>query len=80
MKSALNHVDRFTLDGSNRDDESLISLDSDTERQHDDNSSYVIQSAPNSVDTFTTTTSIDDDVVLVDTYETVGRNYTNVKK
>jgi len=80
MKSALDHVDRFISDGSNKDDESLIRVDSDTEGQHDDNSSYVIQSAPNSADTFTTTTSIDDDVVLVDTYEKVERNYTNVKK
>jgi hypothetical protein len=78
MKSALDQVDRlFISDGNNNnnnnnnDDESLIPADDDPdiEGQEDDlSSSYVIQSAPNSTNTFTTTRSIDDDVVLVDTH------------
>ncbi len=51
------------------DEESLIPVGSDTEWEQDDNSSYVIQSAPNTADTFATTRSIDDDMVLVDTHE-----------
>ena len=72
MNNALDQVDRlFISDGNNNDDESLIPADddSDIEGQRDDlSSSYVIQSAPNSANTFTTTRSIDDDVVLVDTH------------
>jgi len=51
------------------DEESLIPVGSDTEWEQDDTSSYVIQSAPNTADTFATTRSIDDDMVLVDTHE-----------
>merc|ERR1711862_291233 len=51
----------------NNDEESLVPVESDTENQWDDSSSFVIQSAPNSADTFATTRSIDDDIVLVGT-------------
>ena len=59
----------------NDDDESLIPVDSDTEgHQHDDDFSYVIQSAPNTADSLATTRSIEDDLVLVDTQERIGKN------
>ena len=54
---------------NNDDDESLVPVGSDIEGEHDDDSSYVIQSAPNTGDTFATSRSIDDDLVLVDAYE-----------
>lgn len=58
---------------SNDDDESLVPVGSDIEDEQDDDSSYVIQSAPNTGETFTTSRSIDDDIVLVDTHErTIG--------
>ena len=51
------------------DEESLVPVGSDIEWDQDGDSSYVIQSAPNTGDTFATTRSIDDDLVLVDTHE-----------
>ena len=60
----------------NNDGESLIPAESISgdEREAEDDSSYVIASAPNSLNTFTTTRSIDDSVVLVDnTDETTGK-------
>ncbi len=50
------------------DEESLIPVGSDIEWEQDDNSSFVIQSAPNTGDTYATTRSIDDDLVLVETH------------
>lgn len=52
------------------DDESLVPIGSDNdEGLHDDNSSYVIQSAPSTADTFATSRSVDNDIVLVDINE-----------
>ena len=51
------------------DDESLVPVGSETDGEQDDNLSFVIQSAPNTGDTFATSRSIDEDLVLVDTYE-----------
>lgn len=51
------------------DDESLVPVESDVEGQSDDDSSYVIQSAPNTGNSFATTRSIDDGLVMVDTQE-----------
>lgn len=51
------------------DDESLVPVGSDTESEQDDNLSFVIPSAPNTGDTCATSRSIDEDLVLVDTYE-----------
>lgn len=65
MESA--RVVRYVANGNN-DEESLVPVDSDTENQCDDSSSYVIQSPPNSADTFATTRSIDDGIVLVGTH------------
>jgi len=48
------------------DEESLIPVGSDGEQE--DDSSYVIQSAPNTDGTFATTRSVGDDLVLVDTH------------
>jgi hypothetical protein len=53
----------------NDDDESLIPVESDGEEEQDDASSFVIQSPPNTGNSFTTTTSIDGDIVLVDTQD-----------
>lgn len=55
------------------DEESLVPVGSDTEGEHDDNLSFVIQSAPNTGDTIATSRSIDEDIVLVDTYENLLR-------
>lgn len=50
------------------DDDSLVPVGSDAERERsDEDSSYVIQSAPNTADTIATTRSINDDIVLVET-------------
>jgi len=57
----------------NDDDESLVPVGSDIEGEQNDDSSYVIQSAPNTGDTFVTSRSIDDDLVLVDTHEIMIR-------
>lgn len=54
---------------NNDDDESLVPVASGIAGEHDDDSSYVIQSAPNTGDTFATSRSIDDDLVLVDAHE-----------
>ncbi len=58
-----------TKTSNHGDEESLVAVGSDTECEQDDDSSFVIQSAPNTGDTFATSRSIDDDLVLVDTYE-----------
>ena len=55
------------------DSESLVPVGSDMEGDQDDDSSYVIQSAPNTGDTFATSKSIDDDLVLVDTHGRMAR-------
>lgn len=55
------------------DSESLVPVGSDMEGEQDDDSSYVIQSAPNTGDTFATSKSIDDDLVLVDTHGRMAR-------
>mmetsp|Transcript_7001 Transcript_7001/g.17113 ORF Transcript_7001/g.17113 Transcript_7001/m.17113 type:complete len:382 (-) Transcript_7001:2460-3605(-) len=57
---------------TNDDDESLIPVGSDIEGELDDDS-FVIQSPPNTGNTFTTSVSIDDDIVLVDTYQRIAR-------
>lgn len=57
----------------NDDDESLVPVGSDIEGDQDDDSSYVIQSPPNTCETFATSRSIGDDLVLVDTHERMVR-------
>jgi len=57
---------------TNDDDESLVPVGSDSECEHDDDYSYVIQSAPNTGDSFATSRSIGD-LVLVDTHEKLAR-------
>jgi len=57
----------------NDDDESLVPVGSDIEGDQDDDSSYVIQSPPNTCETFATSRSIDDDLVLVDTHKRIVR-------
>lgn len=52
----------------NDDEESLVPVGSDTEGEQNDELSFVIPSAPNTGDTFATSRSIDDDLVLVDTH------------
>ena len=59
-----NNANAFKHDG---DEESLVPVGSDVEGEEDDDSSFVIQSAPNTGDTFATSRSIDDDLVLVET-------------
>ncbi|VEU37239.1 unnamed protein product [Pseudo-nitzschia multistriata] len=64
--------DEGVNDGGNdgvNDGESLVPVESDVEGQNDDDSSYVIQSAPNTGESFATTRSIDDDIIIVDTQE-----------
>jgi len=56
----------------NYDDESLVPVGSDIEDEQDDDS-FVIQSPPNTGNTFATSRSIDDDIVLVDTHERMTR-------
>jgi hypothetical protein len=55
---------------SNGDSESLVLADSASEA---DDSSYVIASAPNSVNTFTTSRSIDDMVVINSSADSRGK-------
>lgn len=57
----------------NYDDESLVPVGSEIEGDQDDDFSYVIQSAPNTCETFATSRSIDDGLVLVDTHERMVR-------
>lgn len=54
----------------NGDSESLVLADSASEA---DDSSYVIASAPNSVNTFTTSRSIDDMVVINSSADSRGK-------
>lgn len=54
---------------SDDDYESLVPVGSDIEGEEDDADSFVIQSPPNTGNTFATSRSIDDDLVLVDTHE-----------
>ena len=54
------------------DDESLVPVESDIEVEQDDDS-FIIQSPPNTGNTFATSRSIDDDIVLVDTHVRIAR-------
>eukprot|EP00536_Pseudo-nitzschia_multiseries_P006763 jgi/Psemu1/304359/fgenesh1_kg.148_\ len=54
-------------DDHDDDGSSLVPAGSDGEGENDDDSSYVIQSPPNTGESFATMRSIDDDLVLVDT-------------
>lgn len=70
INSSTNENIEDKIPKNDTDDESLVPVGSDNdEGLHDDNSSYVIQSAPSTADTFATSRSVDNDIVLVDINE-----------